>query len=498
VAFYNATTGVEIANGTWNGYADGGHNISFPAFTMHEDQTYKYSLRTGSYPQIIHNQSFTNEYGTINCTEFIDANGRAHEDWIPAIRLEGDFVPAKVEYSNPKTAFSSYYEPVNITVDANVPPYKLPLHTGMIDPGKIPVEIGSYVYDNPQFRTNGFAIMQDYGNESDIIAPYEDLKAHGIPIFVTADTMLHLYHIQFSAIFKDIEEREFFDELVDLSNAMLEQSKTDYVTFDDPVLKEAARRNVAYFAVALELLQTPTEGYNGNEKITEIDFTVPEYVTEEVEKEIEQIEEHAGFKPSAVFNTDPNCTCNSPCCYCTDYSQYVPRGHYTQSEKLKRYFKAMMWYGQMTFLLKGCNGDDALISEQDANTSTIQAALIASELPEVRADFKTAQEIWNKIYAVTTFFVGYADALTPYEYANALDNVFGADFTASDLSDETKLLALNAELATMRSPEIYGGSGESFKTKGMRFMGLPYVPDSYMFPHLVSPSVGNYVGCARI
>ena len=306
--------------------------------------------------------------------------------------------------------------------------------------------------------------------------------------------MLHLYHIQFSAILKDIEEREFFDELVALSNAMLEQSKTDYVTFDDPELKEAARRNVAYFAVAVTLLQTPTEGYNGNEKITEMDFTVPEYVTEEVEKEIEQIEEHAGFKPSAVFNTDPNCTCDTLCCYCTDYSQYVPRGHYTQSEKLKRYFKAMMWYGQMTFLLKGCNGDDALISEQDANTSTIQAALIASELPEVRADLKTVQEIWNKIYAVTAFFVGYADALTPYEYANALDIVFGAEFTASDLSDETKLLALKAELAEMRSPEIYGGSGDSFKTKGMRFMGLPYVPDSYMFPHLVSPSVGNYVG----
>lgn len=102
VAFYNATTGVEIANGTWNGYADGGHNISFPAFTMQANQSYKYSIRTGSYPQIIHNQSFTNEYGTINCTEFIDTNGRSHEDWIPAIRLEGNFVPAKVEYSNPK------------------------------------------------------------------------------------------------------------------------------------------------------------------------------------------------------------------------------------------------------------------------------------------------------------------------------------------------------------------------------------------------------------
>jgi hypothetical protein len=26
----------------------------------------------------------------------------------------------------------------------------------------------------------------------------------------------------------------------------------------------------------------------------------------------------------------------------------VPRGHYTRSEALKRYFRAMMWHGRMT------------------------------------------------------------------------------------------------------------------------------------------------------
>lgn len=162
--------------------------------------------------------------------------------------------PQKWNIAIPKTAFSSYYEPVNVTVDADVPSYELPIHLGRIDTGKIAVEFGSYVFDNAQFRTNGFAIMQDYGNVSDITEPYEDLKERGIPIFVTADTMLHLYHIQFSAILKDIEEREFFDELVGLSNAVLEQSKTDYVTFDDPELKEAARTECRVFRGCIRTL----------------------------------------------------------------------------------------------------------------------------------------------------------------------------------------------------------------------------------------------------
>ena len=77
------------------------------------------------------------------------------------------------------------------------------------------------------------------------------------------------------------------------------------------------------------------------------------------------------------------------------------------------------------------------------------------------------------------------------------------------LASGGNLLALKAELAQMRNPEIYGGSGICVvyppitkeklyqclaKTKGMRFMGQRFVPDSYMFQNLVSPTVGLYVG----
>ena len=170
---------------------------------------------------------------------------------------------------------------------------------------------------------------------------------------------------------------------------------------------------------------------------------------------------------------------------------------------------AMMWYGRIAFMLKGCNGDDALISERDANLSTMQAALIASELPDVTVNNSTAQEIWDRIYSVTAFFVGTADDLTPYEYRDAQNIVFGTAYNVSDLSDENKLLELKVELAKQRSPEIYGGSGICVvyppiteeklyvclnETKGMRFMGQRFVPDSYMFQQLVSPAVGIYTG----
>ena len=91
VVFYNATTGVVIANGTWKGYQGAGdyHYIEFNVpFTLQENEKYNYTIRTGSYPQIHHTPALPTANGWINCTKFTDANGKEYTDWIPAIRLE--------------------------------------------------------------------------------------------------------------------------------------------------------------------------------------------------------------------------------------------------------------------------------------------------------------------------------------------------------------------------------------------------------------------------
>ena len=75
---------------TWNGYADGDwQNITFDSqFTLEGGKTYNYTIRTGSYPQIIHEPSKEVTGGTITCDKFVDANGKTYNNWIPAIRLE--------------------------------------------------------------------------------------------------------------------------------------------------------------------------------------------------------------------------------------------------------------------------------------------------------------------------------------------------------------------------------------------------------------------------
>ena len=396
------------------------------------------------------------------------------------------------EPSNPKLAMASVYKPTPVSFTPSSPAYSLPLDlTQVTNSEQIKNQFNLNSGQEALLKGNGFVVMPSSGD--DIVEPYNMLKLNEIPIFVTTDTLLHLYHVQFNEILKRIEEEEFYTQLIDMTQAMLKRAENDYQSFTQPTLKEPARRNVAYFAIALSLLQTPSK---------KIDFDVPDYVKQEVSQEIKNIEAHQGFLPSAIFNSP-----DSQNLYKEDYSQYVPRGHYTRSDILKSYFKAMMWYGRMAFLLKG--GDDALIAEEDAEIATIQASLISAELPSVKVADYTAKDMWDRIYAITAFFVGTADDLTPYEYLAALNKVFGQEFPPNQLADEAKMLELKAELASLRNPEIYGGSGVCVisppitkerlyeclaNTKGLRFMGQRFVPDSYIFQNLVTPAVGMYVG----
>ncbi|MHC1610939.1 MAG: hypothetical protein ACXQTW_05000, partial [Candidatus Methanospirareceae archaeon] len=64
------------ATATWDGYAGDWHNITFnKPFTLFASETYNFTIRTGSYPQIIHEPSFNATGGKITCTNFTDANG---------------------------------------------------------------------------------------------------------------------------------------------------------------------------------------------------------------------------------------------------------------------------------------------------------------------------------------------------------------------------------------------------------------------------------------
>ena len=121
---------------------------------------------------------------------------------------------AKDEGSKANT-FAKYYEPFKVNIEAAAPGYQLPLDISDIanfnDVGQV-IDLNDI---SGLIRQNGFAVLepgvysQFSSRDFDII--YIILSDSRIPVFITADTGLYLYHVLLDETLKDIGKSDFSD-----------------------------------------------------------------------------------------------------------------------------------------------------------------------------------------------------------------------------------------------------------------------------------------------
>jgi len=303
-------------------------------------------------------------------------------------------------------------------------------------------------------RQNGFVAIP--GSYKEMYDAYNAAKEANRPVYVTVDALLHAYHELFDYCLRTLESEVFLGDLENLTDAFLTGSRVQYQQATEPAVQDAARANLAYFAVAKRILK-PTD-------------SIPAEVVSLVTQELELIDAHAGLAASPIFG------------YQEDYSQYVPRGHYTLSSDLERYFLAMMWYGRMTF-----HAEPVVflgVSPEMAQEATRRALLIAKLAEEIQtADSEPAIQVWERIYHPTAFFVGKAEDLSLYQYSSLAETVYGsalALLSVDALADATDIQTFLTEVTQLPPPAIVPEWG-----KGFRLMGQRFIPDSYMFTELV-------------
>lgn len=303
----------------------------------------------------------------------------------------------------------------------------------------------------------GFVVSP--GETKEFYELYERARYNYVPVFVTSDSLLHVYHLLFDKTLRSTETEFLIPMLTRLNWALLKTSIAQYEELEGTRWAEAARRNAAYFAVAVKILNP--------------DWTVPEGLRDLTAPDLASIASHRGIGPSAIFPAYPEGE---------DWSQYVPRGHYTKSDALKRYFVAMMWHGRMTF-------------RAIDPTETRQAALLTLALQQTQVDGQSAWRVWAGIYEPTVFFVGRSDDLTPGEYEQALEAAYGPVSNAQDLVDEATFAQFQEQAKNLRPPEILGmvinrdEPDVDDTTKGLRFMGQRFVPDAFVFRQLIDRNV---------
>lgn len=287
---------------------------------------------------------------------------------------------------------------------------------------------------------------------------YQSIYQQDLPIFVSADSVLFAVHRSFDAILEEVELARLIPEL----EGLLSEMRARLAAGGGATLGDEVRRDVdLYLAVAAALLsgaedaQTVAGGDDG---------TADDLVSKALAA--------SGPGSARLFGRDR----------AIDFSQFVVRGHYTSSEALKRYFRAMMWLGTVDFrLIETDESGATLFRRRDLEGAFVLAELASSAGTHAR---------WETIHGALGAFVGAPDSLS----LNGLPALL-ADL---GLGDAGGLAALPD--ATIAQAIVDGGYGEQrilsrlmtnpgagtlpFDRSFLLF-GQAYVLDSHVFSNVV-------------
>ena len=315
----------------------------------------------------------------------------------------------------------------------------------------------------------GFVVVRPApGTYQEFYQVYESLRyEQDQPVFITTDAVFHVYHLIFDKMLRDLEREKFIAAISAFTRTMLSASIDQHAALASTALAEPALRNAAFFAVAAQLLGL-TDPF-------------PAEVKALVDSELMLISAHQGPQVSPIWDRADLAPDKK---LVEDYSQYVPRGHYTRSEELERYFRAMMWYGRLTFRVRD-------VFETQRALLVVQALRSTSS-----AEAGSAERVWRSVYEPTVFIVGKADDLSVREYGALSDEIFGVGAPPAAFADGPKLDEFREAAAKLPPPQVNSmwvwiWEDKQEATRGFRVMGQRFTLDAYVFGQLIWRNVGT-------
>jgi hypothetical protein len=385
--------------------------------------------------------------------------------------------------------------------------------------GKFSVEQKKALEENNFFlaKNNYTGTQEEWGKSDDFIDVYGALKGSNMifdrsqenAVFISSDLGLHLYHVLIDRSFQKLEETKLQPALREMSSVLFADSVKKYNQAADPVLKDSYRRLAAYYLIPLVVLDAGSKSslkeLNPGDFSTFAEFTEAQAKQQEdlakgslkfslsgkkyagqefddsiynvVQEELKLMASAAGKAPSPLFSPlRPD--------FQNDYTQFVPRSHYTKNNILKSYFIAMMWYGRMGFTLK-------------SPELTRDAVLITGQVNSLKLSDGSLAKKWADMADVIDFFVGESDDLTPRQYTREMKNLYGEGAAPETIIKDGNLDNFIAGVVKdLPSPrilsEIIDITGRDVskeellkETLQFRFMGQRFTPDAYVLNKLV-------------
>lgn len=403
-----------------------------------------------------------------------------------------------------KYNFRDFYEAPGAIPEFTLVDYSLPLN--------VKIDVLNYYdvsrrleLDNAleNLNQNGFSVLPNPDPEiKDFYGAYDWLSQKGVPLLITSDFLLYYHQNTIQQVFKDIEETIFYESLHGISKSLYEQARHRYENrlseignINDPIL-EAQRLAMAYFAVALELLEPEAEQVDPDSKsvtkfsTTEANafaFTILPYLQKDAGREVELIRRGREKTKSPVL------------LYERDYREFVVPAEYQRTEKLKNFYLASRWLNSVfPLVVKDESCPDCLLDKDDARISLTAATFITK-------DFSNDQELknrWALVYKLLSFYRGLRDDLTYRQYDEAMQHLFGADYDPAALfaweneDSEANLETLRQELLGLSFNPSLGAldKNEQRPQLGFKLLADYYWPNDYIFKRLSGQELGAFTG----
>ena len=326
------------------------------------------------------------------------------------------------------------------------------------------------------------ALYQKHGG-----VPFSRMGRNLVPLFITTDLFAHSQHLLFDRLLQHVEQEVFSPRLILLTEKFREKISNDLQEYPS---NETANIAEKYFAVASALLKlTPKEDKYGEEVMPDKDSVLSEY-GEEICKEVEKIFQAAAMQDSSALAFSDGSV------YIEDYTQYKPRGHYTQNERLKTYFRAMMWFGRINFPLPESSRDSS-----DSRESLAQNMFkIGIYINDIIMQDEPLYALWKSVFDPITVLIGESDDLS-FDDIIPLWKSVGAENVLEWISDENVASFASLSREKLKSPLIASTSAfyanqsegdfsnpENLKpAMGWRFLGQRFTYDAWIFQHVTSP-----------
>lgn len=298
---------------------------------------------------------------------------------------------------------------------------------------------------------NGFVISKRQAFPT-FVRGYAAVYFEHLPVFISADAILEAVHSSYDELLRLVELEALIPMVTELLASV-------HAALGSSTAEESVRADLdTYLSVARSLLEdgpvSPVAGGNPTD----------------VQRLVAVAKAADGLEDVTLFGAPRT----------IDGSQYVPRGHYTETRALTNYFRAMMWLGREDLRLLETQPDGTLKFLRPQ----YEAMLLLRELLDDQAT-----EQWTKVDAALQAFVGESDYMVVPEVDSLVADLGGpaAARAATDEAARAAILAGGYGFQEIASHVmVNGGVVETLPlSRSFALFGQRYVLDSYVFSQVV-------------